>query len=206
MDFGRLGLMEDPETGRRRVVWALIIVLTYSRHSFVWPTFSQKLVDVIEGLEAAWAFFEGVPNYLVIDNFPVAVAGVDPLHPRLTRGFLEYSQHRGFISDPARVRHPRDKPRVERGVPYVRERFFKGGAFTGLADMSSAARRWCLAVAGQRVHGTTRRQPRCRLRPSSGEGATTAPSGSSLATLHNHYLLGSHAVPLSLIDNLTLYG
>ena len=66
-----------------RVVWALIIVLTYSRHSFVWPTFSQKLVDVIEGLEAAWAFFEGVPKYLVIDNFPAAVAGVDPLHPRL---------------------------------------------------------------------------------------------------------------------------
>ena len=49
MDFGRLGLIEDPATGRRRVVWALIIVLTYSRHSFVWPTFSQKLVDVIEG-------------------------------------------------------------------------------------------------------------------------------------------------------------
>ena len=46
-----------------------------------------------------------------------------------------------------------------RGVPYVRERFFKGGEFTGLSDMRSAARRWCLAVAGQRVHGTTRRQP-----------------------------------------------
>ena len=121
--------------------------------------FSQKLVDVIEGLEAAWAFFEGVPKYLVIDNFPAAVAGVDPLHPRLTRGFLEYSQHRGFISDPARVRHPRDKPRVERGVPYVRERFFKGGEFRGLSDMRSAARRWCLEVAGQRIHGTTRKQP-----------------------------------------------
>ena len=116
------------------MAWALIIVLTYSRHSFVWPTFSQKLVDVIEGLEDAWAFFEGVPKYLVIDNFPAAVAGVDPLHPR-------------------------DKPRVERGVPYVRERFFKGGEFRGLSDMRSAARRWCLEVAGQRIHGTTRRQP-----------------------------------------------
>ena len=101
MDFGRLGLIDDPATGRRRVAWARIIVLTYSRHSFVWPTFSQKLVDVIEGLEAAWAFFEGVPKYLVIDNFPAAVAGPDPLHPRLTRGFLEYSQRRGFTSDPA---------------------------------------------------------------------------------------------------------
>ena len=159
MDFGRLGLMDDPETGRRRVVWALIVVLAYSRHCFVWPTFSQKLVDVIEGLEAAWAFFEGVPGYLVVDNFPAAVAGPDPLHPRLTRGFLEYLQHRGFIADPARVRHPRDKPRVERGVPYVRERFFKGGTFTGLSDMRTEAKRWCLEVAGQRVHGTTRKQP-----------------------------------------------
>ena len=159
MDFGRLGLMDDPEAGRRRVVWALIVVLSYSRHSFVWPTFSQKLVEVIEGLEAAWAFFEGVPSYLVVDNFPAAVAGPDPLQPRLTRGFLEYSQHRGFIADPARVRHPRDKPRVERGVPYVRERFFKGGKFTDLADMRSAATRWCLEVAGQRIHGTTRKRP-----------------------------------------------
>ena len=88
MDFGRLGLMDDAETGRRRVVWALIIVLAYSQHSFVWPTFSQKLVDVIDGLEAGWAFFEGVSKYLVIDNFPAAVAGPDRLHPRLTRGFL----------------------------------------------------------------------------------------------------------------------
>ena len=44
-------------------------------------------------------------------------------------------------------------------MPYVRERFFKGGEFRDLSDMRSAARRWCLEVAGQRVHGTTRRQP-----------------------------------------------
>ena len=154
------GLIEDPETGRRRAVWALIIVLTYSRHSFVWPTFSQKLVDVIEGLEAAWAFFEGVPNYLVIDNFPAAVAGVDPLHPRLTRGFLEYSQHRGFISDPAR--HPRDKPRVERGVN-VRERFFKGGEFTGLSDMRLGC---CSVVPGGGRTEDTRHHPQAAPRRS----------------------------------------
>ena len=87
---------------------------------------------MVEGLEAAWACFEGVPRYLVIDNFPAAVAGADALHPRFTRGFLEYARHRGFISDPARVRKPRDKPRVERSVPYVRERLFKGAQFRDL--------------------------------------------------------------------------
>lgn len=159
MDFGRLGLMLDPETGRRWVVWAQVIVLGYSRHSFVWPMFHQQLGDVIEGLEAAWDFFQGMPRYLVLDNFPAAVAGYDPLNPRLTRGFLEYVQHRGFFADPARVRHPKDKPKVESGVHYVKERFFKGGQFRDLADLRAQARRWCLETAGQRVHGTTRRLP-----------------------------------------------
>ena len=159
LDFGRLGLIHDQETGRHRTVWALLLVLGYSRHCFVWPTFSQKLEDVIAGLESAWTFFDGIPKYLVVDNFPAAVAGADALHPRLTRGFLEYSQHRGFITDPSRARHPKDKPKVERGIQYVRERFFKGGEFRDLADIREQASRWCRDVAGRRIHGTTRRQP-----------------------------------------------
>ena len=159
LDFGRLGLIPDPESGRRRTVWALIVVWRYSRHCFVWPTTSQTLHAVVEGLEAAWACFEGVPRYLVIDNFPAAVAGADALHPRFTRGFLEYARQRGFISDSARVRKPRDKPRVERSVPYVRERLFKGAQFRDLAELRDAARRWSLEVAGQRIHGTTRKRP-----------------------------------------------
>lgn len=106
---------------------------------------------MLEGLRAAWAFFEGVSQYLVLDNFPAAVAGADRLHPRLTRGFLEYAQQRGLIADPTRPRQPREKPRVERSVPCVRERFFKGTQFRDLAEMRAAARRWCLEVAGQRV-------------------------------------------------------
>ena len=177
LDFGRLGYIHDEGSGRRRAVWALLVVLTYSRHIFLWPTFGQTLEDVIAGLEAAWEFFGGIPKYLVVDNFPAAVAGADALHPRLTRGFLEYSQHRGFITDPARVRHPKDKPMVERSVQYAKERFFKGGEFKDLADVREQAQRWCRDVAGMRIHGTTHRQPlqvfldeeRQALRPWDGE-------------------------------------
>ena len=158
-DFGRLGLMWDPQSGRLRQAWGMLTVLGYSRHEFLWPLFSQQLADVIEGLEATWAFFGGIPRYLTIDNFPAAVVGTDPLNPRLTKGFLEYAQHRGFIADPTRPGHAKDKPKVERQVPYARERFFKGGQFRDLQDLRQQARRWCLEVAGQRTHGTTRRLP-----------------------------------------------
>jgi transposase len=158
-DFGRLGPLVDPATGTRQIVWALSIVLPYSRHSFVWPLVHQTLPAVIEGLEAAWAFFGGIPHRLILDNFPAAMAGPDLLSPAPTRGFLEYSQARGFLIDPARVRHPKDKPHTERSMQYVRGRFWKGGTFTDLADVRTQAKRWSLEVAGQRVHGTTRRMP-----------------------------------------------
>jgi hypothetical protein len=45
-----------------------------------------------------------IPKRLLLDNFAVHVAGPDPLNPRMTRGFLEYSQERGFLCDPAKVR------------------------------------------------------------------------------------------------------
>ena len=44
-------------------------------------------------------------------------------------------------------------------MPYVRERFFKGGDFDGFAHIRAAAHKWCLEVAGLLIHGTTHRQP-----------------------------------------------
>lgn len=55
----------------------------------------------------------------------------DALEPRFNDAFGEYAQHRGFVIDPARVRHPQDKPRVENGVKYVRGNFFAGEEFLG---------------------------------------------------------------------------
>ena len=177
MDFEKLGPLLNPLTGKRQIVWGLSVVLIYSRHSFLWPLVQQAVDATIEGLEAAWRFFGGGPQRLILDNFPAAVAGTDPLAPRPTRAFLEYSQARGFLLDPARVRHPKDKPHVERGVQYARERFWKGGTFADLADARRQAERWCREVAGQRVHGTTRKLPlvvfedeeRQHLRPYDGE-------------------------------------
>ena len=86
------------------------------------------------------------PKYTVMGNLPAALAGAAALHPRLTRGFREYSPHRGFISDPARVRHPKDKPKVERGIQYVRERFSQGGEFSHLTDVREQVAHWCATL------------------------------------------------------------
>jgi len=158
-DFGRMGLLFDPHTERRRVVHALIVVAVVSRHMFVWLTFGQRTDDVICGLEAAWSFFGGIFPVLIPDNLSPVVTKADPTEPRLNDTFLEYAQARGFLVDAARVRRPKDKPRVERQVPFVRQRFFAGETFVDLADAQRRAEAWCAEGAGQRVHGTTRCRP-----------------------------------------------
>jgi len=59
MDFGKLGTLINPITGKRQVVWGLLVVLVYSRYSFFWPLVQQTVEATIEGLERAWRFFGG---------------------------------------------------------------------------------------------------------------------------------------------------
>jgi len=159
VDFGRLGLVPDPETGRSRVAWALVVVLVHSRHQYVHVTYSQRLRDVIDGLEDAWHFFGGVPRRVILDNLKPAVTKADRYDPIFQRTCEEYARYRGFVLDATRSADPQGKPHVERGVPYVRENFFRGESWLGLDQVQREARRWCLETAGTRIHGTTRQRP-----------------------------------------------
>jgi len=159
VDFGRMGLVFDAERGRCRVCQALIFTACFSRHCYVWLSFTQTTAAVIEGFEAAWVFFGGVFHTVIPDNLGAIVDKANPLEPRLNQAFVEYAQARGFVIDAARVRHPQDKPRVERTVPYVRRSFFAGESFIDLPDAQRRAEQWCRTTAGLRVHGTTACRP-----------------------------------------------
>jgi len=159
VDFGRLGIIDDPETGRKRFAYALVVTLVYSRHQYVAVSFTQKLPVLIAGIEAAWEYFGGCTRRVVIDNLRAAVAKSDRYVPIFNRTFLEYSEYRGFIIDPAPPRMATGKPTVERQVPYVRKNFFQGETFLNLTHLQEEAIKWCTEVAGMRVHGTTRTRP-----------------------------------------------
>lgn len=158
VDFGRLGFLLD-DTGRRRVCHALIFTAVFSRHMFVWLSFTQTTDAVIAGCEAAWRFFGGVFKVLIPDNLTPVVSKADGIEPRLNEAFVEYAQSRGFVIDPARVGTPTDKPRVERMVQFVRSSFWAGEAFTDLADAQAKVEAWCAGRAGMRIHGTTQCRP-----------------------------------------------
>jgi hypothetical protein len=108
VDFGRLGLVRDPVTARRRMLWALVVILIYSLHRYVHTTFSQQIGEVIGGLEDAWDFFEGVTRRLIVNNLAAALTRPDRYDRIFQRIFNEYARCRGFVIDPALCANPRE--------------------------------------------------------------------------------------------------
>ena len=85
------------------------------------------------------------------DNLKTGVDKPDLYDPKINRSYAELAAHYGCLVDPARALKPRDKARVERPMPYVRDCFWRGREFTSLEQMQAEAARWSAEVAGQRA-------------------------------------------------------
>jgi hypothetical protein len=150
IDYGKLGMWTDPATGLRRTVWAFAMVLACSRYMFVRPVLSMDQASWTAAHVAGFAFFGGVPARLVPDNLRTGVDKPDLYDPKINRSYAELAAHYGTLVDPARSRKPRDKARIERPMPYIRDSYWRGREFTSVAQMQHAALLWCTEVAGQR--------------------------------------------------------
>lgn len=159
VDTGWMTLLEPDITGKRRRFRAWIFTAVHSRHRFVFPCLRETTESAIDACEAAWRFFGGVFHVLIPDNTKVIVQKADPLKPVINTAFLEYAQARGFQIDTARVRHPKDKARVERSVPTVREDAFRGERLLSIPDAQRRGETWSRDEYGMRRHTRTQRMP-----------------------------------------------
>src|SRR4051794_16809847 len=170
IDYGLLGSWLDPVAERVRRVWAFIMVLACSRHMFVRPVLSMDERSWVAAHVAAAEFFGGLPRRLVPDNLKTGVTRPGLYDPLINRAYGEFAAHYGVLIDPARASKPKDKPRVERQVPFVRDSFWRGREWTDEAAMQAAALVWCTEVArppfpplprwGQPAGGVPRRRGR----------------------------------------------
>jgi transposase len=159
VDYGYLGLWEDPVAGRKRRLWAFVMVLSHSRHMFVRVVERMDQASWLECHVRSFEFWGGTPRRVVLDNLTSGVIKADLYDPKFNRGYSELASHYGVLIDPARVQKPKDKPRVERMMPFVRGSLWAGRSFGSLDEINRQADQWCVKVAGMRVHGTTRQRP-----------------------------------------------
>ncbi len=139
---------------------AFIFTPALTRYRFVYPVDRETTQSAIEACEAAWEFYGGVFGVLSPDNMKAIVIKADDTSPRFTETFREYAQSRGFTIDPARIRKPKDKPRVEKSVAFVRDDCFGGEEIDSISASRTRALFWCEHEAGMKKHGTTHRRPK----------------------------------------------
>jgi transposase len=160
VDFGYAGMLRDPYSGQMRRSWAFVMTLSWSRHQYVEFVFDQKVETWLLCHRRAFEFFGGVPQRVVLDNLKAAILRACQDEPQVQQAYRECAQHYGFLIAPCRVRTPQHKGKVEQGgVHYVKRNFLGGREATTLSQANRDVRRWCATTAGQRAHGTTKRQP-----------------------------------------------
>jgi transposase len=162
VDYAQVCLWPDPETGKRHRLYVFIGTLSHSRAKYVELTFGQDQQRFVGSHVRMFTYFGGVPAREVLDNLKSGVLRPDIYDPLFNRTFREMAEHYGIFLDPARVRKPRDKGKVERDVQTVREAARKvlllnPGA--QLADLNRELRHWASHEYGERLHGTTREKP-----------------------------------------------
>ncbi len=106
----------DPSTGEIRAAQLFVAVLGASNYTYAEATWSQSLPDWLGSHVRALEFFGGAPQIVVPDNLKSGVKRPDFYEPDLNPSYQDWATHYELAVIPARVRHPKDKAKVEGGV------------------------------------------------------------------------------------------
>jgi transposase len=136
------------------------MVLGHSRDAFVGFCASMDLATFWGCHRAAFAHFGGVPREILYDRTKTVVLrhvgrerglqGEAVFHPEA----LAMAHHYGFRIRLCRPFRAKTKGKVERDVPFVRERLVRGHAWRDHDQANREWQRWNDDVARRRVHAT----------------------------------------------------
>lgn len=163
VDFGAVGKMIDPMTQLPRKAYAFVMTLSYSRLRFVYFVFRQDINTWVECHIKAFEFFGCIPSTILLDNLKAGVISPDIYDPTINPVYADLEKHYNFIADPAKVRKPSHKGRVERSVPIVRQQLIAGRHYSDIVSANDYAKKWAKEEIAQRVTRTTGETPWTRF-------------------------------------------
>ncbi len=159
VDFGYVGLMWDTKKERKRKAYAFVMTLSHSRYRFVRFVFHQDTKTWVDCHIRAFSFFNGVPKSILLDNLKAGIIRADIYDPTLNRTYAELERFYGFVADPAKVRKPAHKGKVERSIPIVRQQLIAGCDYININEANKRALQWCKDEIAHVVTRTTGETP-----------------------------------------------
>ena len=120
VDYAGLTMVyTDPSSGEEKKAYIFVATWGASNYTYAEAHPSQTLTSWIGGHISAFEYFGGVPELLVPDNTKTGVTSACYYEPDLNPTYLELARHYGTAVLPTRVKHPKDKAKVEKGVQTV---------------------------------------------------------------------------------------
>jgi len=151
VDYAGLTMpVHDAASDTVREAQIFVGALGASHLIFAEPTWTQSLPDWIGSHVHMVEYFDGVTALLMPDNLKSAVTQPCYYEPTVHATYQDFATHYGTAILPARVRHPRDKAKVETAVPIVEREILaplRHDVFHSLAELAHA-----IAYALERVN------------------------------------------------------
>jgi transposase len=146
-------------------VHLFVMVLGYSRRIFTKAYVNEKLGNLLDGHEAAFACFGGRTHSILYDNPRTIVTSKDEATGQVewNRRFKDRMDFYGVEIKLCRYYRAQTKGKVESGVKYVKRNALAGRRFDTLEELNAWLMRWSSTIADERVHGTTHEIPRERF-------------------------------------------
>jgi hypothetical protein len=159
LDYGLVGSLVDPLSGKDRAVWAFCGLLSHSRLPYIefvrkqdQSGFASSFVTMLHD------GYGGSTEWVTIDNLKSGVIKPDLWDPKINRCLAEVASYYGVFINPGRVGRSTDKAKIERLIPVARELFRMLKELhpaAGLVELNEQALAWCREVYGRKEHGTT---------------------------------------------------
>ncbi len=154
-DWGDFQILEL--SGRTSTVFAFVLVLGFSRVMYAEFMRRCTLESFMDGHIRAFRYLQGIPAEILYDNMKHVVLRRDQGRPVFNTEFLHFAHHYGFQPLAAPPYSPWVKGKVERPIDYLRERFWRGYAFSSLEKANKDVLAWLNDTANLRIHGTHHR-------------------------------------------------
>ncbi|MGZ5445401.1 MAG: IS21 family transposase [Thermoanaerobaculia bacterium] len=146
-------------------VHLFVMVLGFSRRIFAHAYLNEKLGNLLDGHEAAFAHFGGRTETILYDNPRTIVLAKDESTGEVewNRRFKDRMDIYGVEIKLCRYYRAQTKGKVESGVKYVKRNALAGRRFESPDELNAWLTTRSLTAADERVHATTHEIPRERF-------------------------------------------
>ncbi|MGA1847669.1 IS21 family transposase [Deferribacter abyssi] len=159
VDFGYIGYFYDTKLDRKVKSWVFCMVLSFSRYKYYEIVQSQEVSTFLRCHINAFEFFNGVPKTIKIDNLKSGVLQANFYEPTIQKEYANMLYYYGSSPITCKVRYPEEKGKVESGIKYVKNNFFKSLKEKDFHKVKGLLKNWQDTVCNKKIHGTTRKIP-----------------------------------------------